>query len=377
MKISAQEPYARRTPLNWVKAGLLTVGIMLILLLVIWATLRLTNAEDGAVAQPAPLSVKAAEGTLASTYPVSVAADWPSSSVGVNQIDGVVTEVFVTREDSIQSGDIIYSVGLDPVTAAKGAIPAFRDLGPGVVGEDMRQLQQFLSDGGYYWGNVDGMPGKLTDRAIKQWQDDNGHPTTGTVKLGSIMFLPHLPAVGSPVVESLTVGMTVGKGVPVLDLFEPQPRFVLALTRAQANAVTQGAEVTIVGPQDEEWAAVVAGPADAPESENGQQTSGAGDTIRLALQGLDGGSPCLMECESIPKSSGAQLKGQAATGQSADGIVIPTAAIMTLQDGEPMVRDVAGNEHHIEVVLTVRGQSIVTGISSGMELSLPSDAGES
>ncbi|MBI1882766.1 MAG: peptidoglycan-binding protein, partial [Chlamydiae bacterium] len=43
----------------------------------------------------------------------------------------------------------------------------------GSRGTDVSALQQFLKDEGYYFGRVDGKYGRITDRAVKDFQDDN------------------------------------------------------------------------------------------------------------------------------------------------------------------------------------------------------------
>ncbi|KKR73033.1 MAG: Peptidoglycan-binding domain 1 protein [Candidatus Nomurabacteria bacterium GW2011_GWA1_40_8] len=43
----------------------------------------------------------------------------------------------------------------------------------GSKGDDVRMLQQFLRDLGYYLGKIDGNYGKRTARAVKDFQDDN------------------------------------------------------------------------------------------------------------------------------------------------------------------------------------------------------------
>ena len=43
----------------------------------------------------------------------------------------------------------------------------------GVRGDDVKTLQQFLKDEGYYFGKIDGRYGKISARAVKDFKDDN------------------------------------------------------------------------------------------------------------------------------------------------------------------------------------------------------------
>ncbi len=44
----------------------------------------------------------------------------------------------------------------------------------GLKSENVKPLQQLLKDRGYYFGKIDGKYGKITDRAVKDFKDDNG-----------------------------------------------------------------------------------------------------------------------------------------------------------------------------------------------------------
>ena len=49
---------------------------------------------------------------------------------------------------------------------------------------DVKALQQFLKDQGYYFGKIDGSYGRITARAVKDFQDDNDLGTTVTPPTG-------------------------------------------------------------------------------------------------------------------------------------------------------------------------------------------------
>lgn len=58
----------------------------------------------------------------------------------------------------------------------------------GSRGNDIKTLQQFLKNEGYYFGRVDGKYGRITDRAINDFKDDNG----------VTIVLPKVPVTSDP-----------------------------------------------------------------------------------------------------------------------------------------------------------------------------------
>ena len=59
-------------------------------------------------------------------------------------------------------------------------IPSFnRNLFFGIRGDDVRDLQEFLTDQGYYAGPISGYYGLLTVQAVKKFQSANGINPTG------------------------------------------------------------------------------------------------------------------------------------------------------------------------------------------------------
>jgi len=93
-----------------------------------------------------------------------------------------------------------------PVLLFYGARPAWRDLGPGVIGPDVRQLNRNLAALGYGTDLGGDQFDLATEQAVELWQQATGLSVTGTVPLGQIVFLPgpllvsqQLAAAGGPV----------------------------------------------------------------------------------------------------------------------------------------------------------------------------------
>ena len=56
-----------------------------------------------------------------------------------------------------------------PVFVLQGRVPAYRDLVPGISGEDVRQLEKALARLGFSPGPVDGVDDQQTGAAVAKW----------------------------------------------------------------------------------------------------------------------------------------------------------------------------------------------------------------
>jgi peptidoglycan hydrolase-like protein with peptidoglycan-binding domain len=71
-------------------------------------------------------------------------------------------------------GDLVFTTSGRPVFLLTGEQPAFRDLGPGIEGEDVRQLEDALVRLGFNPGPVDGVYDGQTGDAVSQWYKNKG-----------------------------------------------------------------------------------------------------------------------------------------------------------------------------------------------------------
>lgn len=78
---------------------------------------------------------------------------------------GIVTSLPATGTD-INEGEVLMTISGRPVFLLGGAQPSYRDLGPGITGEDVRQLEAALSRLGFDPGPVDGRFDGATAAAV-------------------------------------------------------------------------------------------------------------------------------------------------------------------------------------------------------------------
>jgi peptidoglycan hydrolase-like protein with peptidoglycan-binding domain len=74
----------------------------------------------------------------------------------------------------LKEGDLIFTTSGRPVFLLTGAQPSFRDLGPGIDGEDVRQLEDALVRLGFDPGPVDGVYDAATGNAVANWYKSAG-----------------------------------------------------------------------------------------------------------------------------------------------------------------------------------------------------------
>jgi 3D (Asp-Asp-Asp) domain-containing protein len=72
------------------------------------------------------------------------------------------------------------------------AVPEQAPLAMGTRGDDVRAIQKFLADGGFYAGEIDGVFGPVTAKAVKEFQRSNSLQITGIVDKETFTYLARL-----------------------------------------------------------------------------------------------------------------------------------------------------------------------------------------
>jgi peptidoglycan hydrolase-like protein with peptidoglycan-binding domain len=145
----------------------------------------------------------------------------------------------------VRRGQPLFQVAGQPVVLLYGAVPAWRDFGPGMTpGPDVRELQRNLAALGFAAGPADGQFGWSTEAAIERWQQARGLTVTGTIPLGQVAFLPgplRVTAAAAP------LGAPVTAGAAVLSGTSDTPAVTVALT-VGGPAVQPGNPVLVTMP---------------------------------------------------------------------------------------------------------------------------------
>jgi peptidoglycan hydrolase-like protein with peptidoglycan-binding domain len=86
------------------------------------------------------------------------------------------------RNAQIKEGDVLLTASGRPVFVFQGSVPAYRDLVPGISGEDVRQLKQGLKRLGFDPGPVDGTFDRQTSAALAKWYKAKGWEPFGPTR---------------------------------------------------------------------------------------------------------------------------------------------------------------------------------------------------
>src|SRR5262249_28405924 len=148
----------------------------------------------------------------------------------------------------VSQGQPLYAVNGTPVILLNGTQPAYRQLGPGVSGEDVKQLEQDLIDLGVVGaGNLtaDGNFTSADSAAVRRWQASLGLPPSGMVRLGEVVFASGPIRVAA---VRASLGAQAAPGTPVLDLTAIHHTVTVPLDVSRQQLVNRGDQVSVLMP---------------------------------------------------------------------------------------------------------------------------------
>jgi peptidoglycan hydrolase-like protein with peptidoglycan-binding domain len=164
--------------------GLFVLGAVVVSSLATWFASSLIHSPAEIAARtappdPSPILVPVEERVLA-TKVVTRGTGHYSSEHGLSITPSALKEgprVITGLPNvgaKIAEGDVILTVSGRPVFLLRGRQPSYRDLGPGVAGEDVRQLESALARLGLDPGTVDGIYDGSTGQAVAALYREHG-----------------------------------------------------------------------------------------------------------------------------------------------------------------------------------------------------------
>jgi len=320
-------------------------------------------AGTNAVAPPAlplqshePESYTVANGTVGSTARISVTAAWTTTRTLHARGGGTITSVPLKAGDEAAEGAVIATIDLQPVVVATGSVPMFRTLASGMSGPDVAQLQQLLTNKGFYSGKVDGDFGQSTRIATKSWQNSIGAAQTGVVDAGALLFVDRLPA-RMAVIPG--VADLVAPGGVLVNVLASSPAFTATITATQRSGLSSGQTISIMGLEGGVW-------------------TGTLGTFEPALSGVPGsyiatitGTLCGADCGLVPVSGETALEGTIVLVPTTSGPIVPTSAMVVQPSGQSAVTMADGSTRAVTVVAQANGFAVVEGLEPGAVIRLP------
>ncbi len=275
---------------------------------------------------------------------------------------GTITSIAAVGTE-VSSGSAVYALDEVPTIALAGAVPAWRAMTVDDVGVDVAQLEAALVELGYDPDGevtVDDAYTTVTATMVERWQADAGLAVTGTVDLGSVLFVPDGAGLAS-VVTGVGRSVTAGTEVAVLTSGRQQLEVTIAADRRASIEVGDAVTARLPDRATVDATIVEITPA-----------GGGGWSATARLDGAlltDGGSP-LPDGEAVPVTvSWTEVVAEEVTTVSA-------GALTRLDSGAYAVEvvDDQGTTHVVEVGIgRASGSSIeiVTDLPSGTVVVAP------
>ena len=224
---------------------------------------------------------------------------------------------------TLARGDVLYGVDTKPVVLLYGAQPAWRTLGEGADGADVRQLEANLRQLGYDEDRAMTLNrdyDSATRTAVERWQADLGVEVTGVVMFGDVVFLPGKRRVGT---LRAAVGDRVRGG---------QPLMATTATTRVVNADIEASRQGDVNVGDEVIVDLL----------NGTTTKGTigavGQVARTAMANGNPTSTIKLEVQLVqPRIAGrldqAPVEVQITNERANDVLAVPVTALLGLRGG--------------------------------------------
>jgi peptidoglycan hydrolase-like protein with peptidoglycan-binding domain len=213
---------------------------VLVTVAVVGGVMAMSAARQASLAaqEPPPNTAQVVRGKLSATVFDSGTLTYRARADGspysvINQAGGTYTKLPDAGEQ-VDCGGLLYRVDDRPVLLLCGAVPPYRDLLAGDVGQDVRQLNRNLHALGYD-----------TSAGVDLAADDNAFAITGKLAFGDALFLP----------EPVRIAQVTGKlggpaqpGAEVAQATSDRLEVQMALDPSQQGEVKVGAAAQITLP---------------------------------------------------------------------------------------------------------------------------------
>jgi Putative peptidoglycan binding domain len=331
-------------------------------------------APAGSQAKLPPATAEVTRTTLVETKTVSGTLGYgetvPVGAAG----EGTLTWI-APIGSTVQRGDPLFKIDERPVVALYGAVPLYRTLREGVVGVDVKQLEENLSGLGSTGFTVDDKFTAATAAAVWTWQTRLGLPVTGTVEPGQVVFTPGPVRVAAQVAR---VGAPAGRGeggATVLSYTLTTRLVTVDLKVADQALAVAGGKVTVTIPGGKRVdgtitkVGTVAKAQDGTEAQSGQGAPPAADA-RIAVTVDIADQNALGTLEAAPVDVDF-------VSRKREGVLtVPVAALLALPEGGYGVEIVEGGTTRIVAVkpgLFAAGRVEINGdgIEAGMKVGMP------
>lgn len=345
--------------------AVLLVAVGVVAAAVIWVG---SGTADGGAPAPSagsglpPATATVSRTTLVETDDADGTLGYGETTTVTNRLAGTITSI-AGPGTIVSPGRALYAVDTAPVVLMTGELPAYRDIGAGDRGADVRQLEKNLAALGYSGFTVDNQYTDVTAAAVSRWQRDLGLDRTGRVELGRVVFAPGAVRVAQVEAHG---GDAVNPGSPVLSYTGTGRVVTVDLPVNQRRLVNQGAEVQVTLPGGATvpgTITAIGAAAQAPENNGG----GSEPTVTVTMTVTDPAAADTFDQAPVTVTLVASRR---------EGVLAaPVAALLALPEGGYGVQVVDGAASRIVAVQTgtfaaglveISGQGIAEGTAVGV-----------
>jgi membrane fusion protein, multidrug efflux system len=313
------------------------------------------------------VETKTVPGTLGFGDPVPINATGP----------GVLTWI-ASVGSRVKRGKPLFKVDERPVVALYGSLPLYRELRPGRVGRDVRQLERNLAALGYSGFTVDDTYTAGTANAVRGWQADLGLPKTGTVELGRLLFTPGPVRIAG---HSARIGDTIGResgGATVLSYTGTTRLVSVELEVADRPLAVKGRTVTVTIPGRRPVRGTIAqvGTAITAQGAAPEEGTAPESTNATTADAVVEVTVTIADQKALGSLDAAPVDVDFVSSKREDVLAVPVTALLALPRGGFGVEVVDGASTRIAPVKTgmfAAGQVEVSGkgVAAGMRVGVP------
>ena len=264
---------------------------------------------------------------------------------------------------TVGRGQTLYAVNDRPIPLFFGRTPLVRRLTTGVIGDDVKELEENLMALGYGDGlTADGNFTQADATAVKRWQAALGVAQTGTVNPGEAVFLPGQLRVSQ--VRVLT-GASAQTGQEIIDGTSPDHVVTVNLDARKQTLVKVGAGVDVALPNGSRVKGTITdvGTVATTSGSGAQQQTTIPVTVTLADNAAAG------------KLDGATVTVYVTRNSHQNVLTVPIPALMVLEAGGYAVETADGRHRRIPVQTGIFSNGRVeisgAGIVEGLKVLAP------
>jgi len=356
----------RRRRVRWVVAGVAVLAVLGVGTAVTITRISASAATSDERGPAAARTEEVVETDLAERETVTGSLGYGAEQKMTGRRPGTITELPATGA-VLDRGATVYEVDVAPVVLFFGAIPLYRDVGPGVTdGPDVRLVEENLAALGFGgFGAPNEKFTSATESAIKRWQQAHKLAETGILPMTEVLVAPGPVRVGTVTAqlggdgagEVLSYTSTT-RSVSV-DLTDEQKHLAAAGTKVTLtiNGQRIPGTVTALAPKDESGGG---------SGDGGPPGSGGSEATGTATVAID-------DLAAIGDLDSGSVDVEFTTGARTGVLAVPVGALLALAEGGYAVEVVDDGKRRlvpVETGLFADGLVEVTGdgLAAGMSV---------